>query len=127
MSILYVVSEVGWEYDDNNYYSIDGVFPAKAFKSKEKAKEELYNMSLRKFKSNFYEIRNYGYEDYERFDADLAEKSKIFEKLFEASLEDWVQNTEVDFVVQPTDQDWKDLYDCYNGSWYSIAEIELEE
>lgn len=126
MSTLYIVSENGWEYDDNNYYSTDGVFPTKAFKNKQRAIEEMNKMSLARFKSSFDEIKNYGYSFSDNFDSDLAEKTKIFEKLFQATWRDWYERSDIDFVVEPTDEDWQQLHDCCSISWYSIAKIELE-
>lgn len=130
MTKLYIISEIGWDYDDNNYYRSDGVYPSKAFRSKQKAIEELDKMSLQRFKSSFDEISNYGYDN-DRFNSNLAQKYKIFEKLFELSLEEWLTKSSnqdfVDWVVEPTEEDWKQLYECCYVDWYSIAEIDVED
>lgn len=125
MTTLYIISEVGWDYDDNNYYSHDGVHPTKAFRSKQKALEELDKISLHRFKENFSEINYYGYD--EVFDSDSAEQSKIFEKLFQTDLPGFTRTQNIQFVVQPSEADWKELYNCCNIRWYSIAEIEVED
>ncbi len=123
MGTLYIVSECGWEYDDNNYYPSEGSYPSRAFRTKQRAIEEAERMSLERFKNYFNELREYP----EPFDISAADESEIFQKLFECSAEEWFCDYNADFVVKPTEEDWKQLYDCCQISWYSVAEIEVEE
>lgn len=45
MALIYIIAEVGWEYNDSTYDRVGGSSPVKAYRSKEKAQAEVDRMN----------------------------------------------------------------------------------
>lgn len=126
---LYIVGELGYEYDDNNYYRGEGSgsYPRTAYRTEKKAREVCEELNLQEFKSLFKsrDIQNYGDLGY-MLDADNENTNKVFNKYFGTGAGEWWDNSDVDWVVKPTEEAWEELYDCFNVSWYTVTSVTLE-
>jgi hypothetical protein len=130
MPKLYVISEIGWEYDDNRYFTgeFGGGHPKKAFKSRAKALEYCQQQNILKFKGSFEEIRDFGWNRQSILSNENPTKvEKTFLRLFNTTSEEWYEDTSVDFAIRPTEEDWDKLYRCFNIAFYDIAELEIDE
>jgi hypothetical protein len=45
------------------------------------------------------------------------ETKKVFNKYFACTPLEWWDNNEVDWVVKPTQENWEELYQCFDVSW----------
>ena len=130
MSKVYIAAQVGWDYDDNNYYRTDGNHPTKAFRDRKKAEQFVLEKNISSFKGEWGSIREYGGYDLNNllnFDSNKRKMKSIFKKLFELSPEDWLNDYSVDFVVKPTEEDWSNLYNLFNVEFYELTEVEIDE
>lgn len=128
----FVLMEVGFDYNDEIYFSMRGLGnPLKVFTSKEEADKqaELENMVV--FKSLFKDgsIYEYGYNLDEMIDrkvprAELNSKSGIFMRLFGKNANDWWGDYNCKFLREPTDQEWIQLINCFNFTFYQVIEVE---
>lgn len=125
---LYIVSELGFEYDDNNYYREKGSggYPRTAYSSEDKANQVCEELNLEEFKNLFSnrEIQNYGDLGY-MLDADNEKTNAVFNKYFGTDAGEWWDNQDVDWVVRPTEKSWAELYDCFDVSWYDVTSVKV--
>jgi hypothetical protein len=123
------VAELGFEYDDNNYYrgECSGSYPRTAYRSEDKARQVCEELNLIDFKSYFNgrDIKSYG--DLDWMIESNEENNKIFSKLFGTDVEGWWANDSVDFVIKPTKEDWETLYNCFKVSWYTVCSVKMSE
>lgn len=128
-SKLYIVSEFGYEYDDNNYFRGEntGYYPRTAHRSEKKANEVCDSLNLSEFKNLFSnrEIINYGELGY-MLDDDNESNKAVFLKYFGTTPDEWWDNPDVDWVVKPTEESWQELYTCFDVSWYNVTMVNLE-
>ena len=129
MSKVYVISELGWEYDDNNYYRSDsgGGSPIVAYRSWEKAEQACKQKNINFFKDYLSsgEIKDY-YCYREDLISDEGEKiQQIFAKFFGCSVTNWYEN-DVELAIKPTPKEWEELYDCFSVEWFQVTEINVE-
>jgi len=130
MSKVYVAVEVGWDYDDQNYFRGEGTFPTKAFRDKAKAEEFVKFKNINSFKSSWDSIREYGGYDVDNLFCHGANKrkmNKLFKRLFELTPEEWLNDYSADFVVKLTEEDWAELYQFFNVEFYELTEVEIDE
>jgi hypothetical protein len=134
MPKVYVVSEYGWDYDDNNYYRSDssGSHPTVAYSTLEKANKECDKKNLERFKSEFnsQELSNY-YSEFSnlvRYDPEDSEKTdKVFAKIFGCTASHWYHNPKSEMLIKPTAKEWTELYDCFWVTWYQVVEVNLKD
>ena len=126
---LYIVAELGYEYDDNNYYRGEGSgsIPRTAYRTEEKARKVCDELNLEEFKNLFdnRDIFNYGDIDWILRNDDNTEA--LFSKYFGSTVDNWFSDADVDWVIKPTDEDYKNLYDCFNISWFTVTSVLMED
>jgi hypothetical protein len=131
MPNVYVVSEYGWDYDDNNYYRNDsgGSYPTIAYSTLEKADKVCGEKNLERFKAeiNSQELINYCSEfSYSiKYDGELTDT--VFAKIFGCTAHHWYENPESEMLIKPTAKEWKDLYDCFLVSWHEVIGVNLKD
>lgn len=60
MALIYIIAEVGWEYNDSTYDRVGGSSPVKAYRSKEKAQDEVDRMNGASMRENEYFVDDGG-------------------------------------------------------------------
>jgi len=134
---IYLVMEQGYEYNDEYYTRVDGGSPKSFFTNKKKAEEAAEAKNLEEFKRLIKEdyIRDYSNDGLEGFlsdsatEEDLLYEDGIFRTLFGVNAEDWYQSggwgsKEVQLQVEPTEEQWKKLFSCFNLDFYSVVTVQ---
>lgn len=75
MAKLYILAEIGWEYNDSTYDRVGGSAPVKAYRSKHKAQEECDRRNGESLRVNKYFIDEEGNpcQEYEVLEIDEPE------------------------------------------------------
>lgn len=131
-SKLYVVSRLGWEYDDNYYHQPEsgGGDPVVAYRSKKKAEEAAVNSNIAELKQRFTQGDLGGYAGEEGWTGLIGYRSSV-EPLFQLFDEYDVIVTDKDSVEYtlpdsgPPDEFFQKLNALINMFWFSVSEIEM--
>lgn len=132
---FYVLMEQGFDYDDQYYTRQDGGSPTKVFTNKKKAEEAAELANIEEFKRIWNDgyIRDYtsgGFDelmDYKATEDDLYLEGGIFMTLLGKSAYDWYKDRYDEvakFITEPTEEQWKKLYSCFNLSFYEVVTVQ---
>jgi len=129
---FYVVMEQGFEYDDQYYTRFEGGSPHTLFTNKKKAEEAALLENLKEFKRVFKEgyLRDYAYDfdsliSEDATEDDLYFEEGIFRQLLGQSAYDWYKKREdVEFEVEPSEEQWKRLMNCFNIQFFYVVEVQ---
>lgn len=121
---IYIVSEIGFEYDDNNYFLPEsgGVNPRKAFASRDKAEAYVDQQNFEKFKILWNECLFYDYQWTYKFDSNLK-----FEKLceeFEID-QDIFESYKSEELPELSDKDLLRFFKFFQLKFFEMSEIEI--
>ena len=134
---FYVLMEVGFDYNDETYfrYNFGGGHPESVFTNKKKAEEACTKKNIERFSSLIKngELREYGYGLDEVlsdkvYEEDLMYEEGIFMQLFGTTAETWwdslYDREDVRLKVEPTDEQWAKLFNCFNLNFYEVVTVE---
>lgn len=138
METIYLVMEQGFDYNDEYYFQVDGGSPDSFFLEKEKAEAVCEAKNLGEFKRLVKEgyIREYSSDGLSGLlsdsatENDLLYEEGIFKTLFGVSAEDWFESgdgwggKEVSLKVEPTEEQWKQLMNCFNLEFYNVVTVQ---
>ncbi len=138
METIYLVMEQGFDYNDEYYFQVDGGSPDSFFTNKKKAEEAAEKKNLEEFKGLIKDgsIREYSNDGLDGLladsvtEEDLLYEEGIFRTLFGASAEDWFESgngwggKEVSLKVEPTEEQWKQLMNCFNLEFYNVVTVQ---
>lgn len=131
MATGYVITEIGYEYNDEIYYQGEsgGGTPVKVYLDKEKAQAELNRLNLESLVT--CEIGEYAY-DLEDIIDDMSAFEKIiqkYDKEGEVSVRDSYElgNWFATHASNFSNSDKKKLLEIINLEFYTIAEVEIDD
>jgi hypothetical protein len=130
--------EQGFDYNDEYYFQVDGGSPDSFFTDKKSAEEAAEVKGLEEFKRLVKDgsIREYSYGGLRELIADsvteedLLYEDGIFKTVFGTSAEEWFESgagwsdREVGLKVEPTEEQWKKLFSCFNLDFYSVVTVQ---
>lgn len=139
---FYVLMEEGWDYNDEVFFRTEngGGHPEKVFADKEKAEAEANRLNMKRFRElvTSGEVHEYAYSlddilSDKATEDDLMFEEGIFMQMFGKTAEDWWENyynqrwedrRKGNLKVEPTDEQWGKLYDCFNLGFYEVVTVE---
>lgn len=129
MNKIYIVCEIGFDYDDVNYYrNSDGGMPRTAYSSLEKAVDACNKLNLKDFKRILLESSEIGeYTDEYRL-SPTQEFEDLCNKYFNMSVSEVLCERNLKFVVEPaSEEEWLQLFNCFNLDFYEVHTVEVTE
>ena len=125
MDKIYLVCEVGFDYDDNNYYrNGDGGLPRTAYTSLEKAVEACDKLNVQAFK-NLVETSEIGdYTDEYRLSPN-EDFEKLCKKYFNLSVAEVLCERNLELVVEPSEEEWLQLFNYFNLDFYEVHTVDV--
>ena len=127
MRSIYIVSAVGWEYDDQNYYRGEksGGIPKRAFASIEDANRECWEKNLAAMRVwGITSLCDFGFEGINEETRDfLQDKGVDFDQ------HGYFTIAGGDKILNLSDAELKQLFDLLPPyvCWYEITKVEFEE
>jgi hypothetical protein len=123
----YVVSRVGWEYNDDNYYRSEdqGGIPLKGYHTRGRAEAECLKMNVKEYKKLAGQLDRYS--DYRHNLCEMVADGckEEFEKVCKAY--DIYSEMEIQCLDSLTDQQLSKVIPCLDVQLYQVDEIEYED
>lgn len=127
MEKAFVVMKKGYEYDDNNYYEIDGGHPKVILFTKEEADLRVKELNIKEYQE--VSIRDFSYDnnwlnvdynDFSKFNKSLVEKyGKI------PTNNHW-EDTEDKLHPSADESEINEYFKMVNISFYDVLEIDID-
>jgi hypothetical protein len=121
---VYIVSEIGFEYDDNHYYIPEsgGMNPRKAFASKEKAEAYIEQQNFERFKAlwdgcYFKDYQCNMFDDSNSKFKELCKEFEVDQGLFESYGNEDLPELE--------DKDLLKFFKLFELKFFEMSEIEI--
>lgn len=124
---VWVINEVGWEYDDSNYYRVDGVKPFQAYTD-----FEIANAFLKEKKADTIRSLNddiFGYIDEYSINEVINNKESL-ERIAKIGInisDDacYSKPTFIKNMNEYTDEELIEVAEIFSIEFYSLMEVEL--
>lgn len=128
--MLYVVMEIGWEYDDSYYSRLGGGNPVVVYKDRSIAEMECLERNIEYFKTHIISANPYGgsLNEYFGYDGDFEDfdaTGKLVECLNKYNIscdkENW--QTYLKFNKELTDDQIEEVLSHLNLRWFEIVDV----
>lgn len=133
--IVYMIGEIGYEYNDEVYNKSEGVTPTKLYRDPNKARTEMLKMEKEQWKTWDHPLTAMHYSVDEcvkngRLLESVLKRNGItahIDEIYEMSYGDDLESEIINAVLKMSETDFQLFYDSMNVHFYEMHEVEFDD